>query len=915
MSRKFLPLLLVVALLSGFYSLVSAAERRVKPSPNVISQATIGPSLQAKLDTLQPVDSVGTVIVAFDTVTGLQASHLTILQGVGALKIRTLPTLGMAAFPATVAQVNALKTNPNIVSIWGNDRLSYHMHQARVLCGVDRMRADPNFIALNGGVPIDGHGSPYNFPNPPNTGNAGPQLQSLVINDSGIDATHPDLIINRLSLYQGKTIANVQITTDEATIDPTVPTPVTYTDNVDDTDVNVGHGTHCAGIATGTGTFAATTADPTHGNSFTNFGGVAGARGGNGGIGTPATEATGVKLIGTGSGAVLFILNALGGFEYSLQKQFDFNIRIISNSFGSQGPFNPNNPLSKAIKIAHDRGITVVFAAGNSGPGVDTMSDSPKSPYCIAVAAGNKEGGLAYFSSRGTPKSERLGNSDPNDDFNAPAITAPGNGREFETNSAKLSAAIVATRSTSNVFANGLNNDVEIPAAYARYYTQIQGTSMACPFIAGTCALLLDANPNLTPDQLKQILVDTATPMPDYAEHECGAGYVNVYAAVDKVFNTAKAYTQFSAQRPAFNSVVSNGPTQPVEPFAMPYSPNNSQATSYASAVANANQYPNHNAYKFTITLPTPQPGQAAQGKLDVRIQFAMNPPVTSNGNTLSLRLWAPDGKTYSSLFTIPILEANTQQVVVKDPIPGVWVAEVRGVTGNDSLPDNVTGQVFRTSLVINEPPDITDAPQRDAIDNALINFYLDILPSGNFGPKERVTRGDLAGVLADNTALRQTVNASPRFSDVSGYLLHVSESVTENGATLRDFNFTPAPLMPTSGSLFRPGFFVSRIEVATALVRALGHDLEAAALNPAAVTVVNNGTTYPVIDTGELDSASLGYLQFALDRGLLDYVLAPGMVNGSTQTVAYARPAKQIKRGELAAGIVNYRAAFRTGN
>ena len=50
--------------------------------------------------------------------------------------------------------------------------------------------------------------------------------------------------------------------------------------------------------------------------------------------------------------------------------------------------------------------MIVVFAAGNSGPGKDTMNPYAKAPWVIGVAAGTKEGGLASFSSRGVAKSE-----------------------------------------------------------------------------------------------------------------------------------------------------------------------------------------------------------------------------------------------------------------------------------------------------------------------------------------------------------------------------------------------------------------------------------------------------------------------------------------------------------------------------
>src|ERR1041384_796414 len=332
------------------------------------SAAKLSPELSSKLATLPGSAGVGVVIVSFNTTSGLNATHLNALRAVGIIRGITLPRLGMVAAAATVSQVRSLANSGAVRSIWLNDQLTYFNNQARVLVGIDKLRADPAFRI--GGLPVGGQG---NF--------------SAVINDTGIDGTHADL------KYPNHVIQNVQIVTDDCILSqgsPTPPcspdptgrfTPLLVVENVPNTDTHVGHGTHCAGILGGTGQASG---------------------------GLYAGVAPGVNLIGCGSGAGLLVLNALGGFEWSIANQFLYHIRIISNSWGGGGPFDPDDPINIASKKAYDLNMIVCFASGNSGPGPDTDNPYAKAPWVIAVGAGTKEGGLANFSSRGIPKEDRL---------------------------------------------------------------------------------------------------------------------------------------------------------------------------------------------------------------------------------------------------------------------------------------------------------------------------------------------------------------------------------------------------------------------------------------------------------------------------------------------------------------------------
>jgi serine protease AprX len=615
--------------------------------------------------------------------------------------------------------------------------------------------------------------------------------------------------------------------------------------------------------------------------------------------------AAGAMLFGCGSGYGLFVLNALGGFEWSLSNQFLYNIRVISNSWGSSGPFDPNNPINIATKTASDQNIICVFAAGNSGPGKGTYNPYAKAPWVIGVAAGTKEGGLASFSSRGLPASERFGNSDPNDDFDAPTITAPGTGREFETNAAKFTSDLVSVRAISNVVANGSTADTEIPISYLPFYTQISGTSMATPFVAGTVALMLDADSTLTPEQVKSILAATASRMPGREDWEVGAGYVNSYAAVDKVFNRSKQYGQFFNH--TFNAQYSvSGPTP--EAFRLNYNP------AALPGPGSANSHP------FTV--------QAGMSVLDVFASFdtALE---DGEGNTIGLLLTDPNGVKYSSGIAIPILDSPTRQIIVKNPAAGNWLLEVRGVRGlaaapNASLPTSgaaapgpVDITIAQQKFTLAPIADIEGHPAQARIEAALKNRMMDTFADGTFRPDALVTREDLALSLYLNSALRQSLGPAPKFNDLTGNLAAIAEAVTSNGSTLRDWNFVPQGVMTAAPGVFDPTGGATRFDLAIALVRALGLDNEAKAKAGTNVTVTYSGQTLVVADNASIPAAYRGYIQYALDKGILQafFSLEQGPLDLQPTLKARVKPADPVTRAWLAYALDHYWQHFVSGN
>lgn len=813
-----------------------------------VRAASLSPTLVSKIAGVADGVDVGMVIVAFNTTNGLQESHLNVLRNVGITGGQTFPTLGMVAQPMTAGQVRALNNDPAVRSLWANDRLLYYMHQARVLGGVARVQSDAAMTLRNGGMPVSGAGD-----------------FSVLVIDSGVDATHSDL------QFGPKVIQNVQTPVAAGTLEGF--TPNVSIENVPNTDQTVGHGTHCAGIIGGTGLRS-------------------------GGVYTGV--APGAKIIGAGLGAGIFVINGLAAWEWGLANQYRYNIRVVSNSYGGGGAFNPDNPITIASKMAYDRNITVVFAAGNDGPTKDTYNTYAKAPWVIGVAAGSKEGDLADFSSRGVRREERLSNEDPNDDFNAPTITAPGTGRIYETNAGKFTAAVVSTRSTLNLTANGLTDDAELPLSAVPFYTQISGTSMATPYISGVAALLLDADPTLSPDEIRSILTSTASKMPGREEWEVGSGFVNAYAAVDKVFNRAKPYRNI--QDVSYNAVFGEE-RAPVQNFHIDFSPEVSGPTSTNAATFTVE--PNMNVLDVFATVDT----LAEEG----------------TGNLVGMRITSPSGVNYSTAIEYPVIGSDKREIVVQNPEAGTWTIEIRGARGltaaqqvsspiQVAAPGPVDGNVTQTRYILPTITDIDGNPLQSAIETALKLRLIDTLSDGKFRPDWNVTRADLARSLALNTTLRQVLGSTPKFTDVSGDLRSLSEYVTANGSTNRDFDFVPTGMVSSSGSLFYPKENVTRLDLAVAFVKAIGRDSEAKAL--ANTTVTSDGT--PITDNSQIPGALRGYVQLALDKGLFETFPAEVRQTSPGKFVVLPgprfEPASTVTRATLAETLIKYRQLFTTG-
>ncbi|MGY2702733.1 S8 family serine peptidase [Nocardioides sp. HB32] len=318
--------------------------------------------------------------------------------------------------------------------------------------------------------------------------------------DSGCDATHADLA--------DRVVHNVKLYSPEYANAGTQPTLVVPVDQgpVSNTDLGSGHGTHVAGI------IAADSKSVDDGSRF----GVA-----------PDADLACFSI-----GEVLFTTAVVTAYDYILDQPGLMGIDVINNSWGnSYRQFDPNDPVAVATKAVVDKGVTVVFAAGNSGAGDVPMSLNPfsQSPWVISVAAGTidrvrgdfSSNGLVNDNSRATPIGAHDHTSYAGDRIGLvhPDVTAPG-------------VDISSTCDSAGTLIGPCGPNENASAS---------GTSMASPHIAGAAAVLLQAQPRLTPDQVRLALQATATAVKATGGTgsapfwEVGYGFVNLDRAVHLV--------------------------------------------------------------------------------------------------------------------------------------------------------------------------------------------------------------------------------------------------------------------------------------------------------------------------------------------------------------------------------------------
>lgn len=764
----------------------------------------------------EKVTSPVEVLVTFAGDSAPSKGNLNLLRKVGIETGVTLNNFPIAGVLATKEQIELLSQEKDVRSLYYNSKVEFENAEAKALTGVDKVRTNDEMRKLNGGLPVSGKGV------------------TVVVNDSGVDGTHDD------HKFGNHLVQNVLASTNLNSLVGLLP--ITYVEGVPNTDNSSGHGTHVAGIV-----------------------GATGAKSG----GKYEGVAPGAGLIGYGSGAGVAILDTIGGFDYALTNQLKYNIRVITNSWGATSDagtdFDPNHPVNVATKKLYDRGIVTVFSAGNSGPGESTITGNyKKAPWVITVAAGTKQGKLTSFSSRGLKGKGGIVTVDGEQWRweDRPTITAPGQD-------------IVSTRVISPTMALGATKDAElIDLAYLPYYTTMSGTSMAAPHVAGIVALILEANPKLSPLEVKQIIESTATNMPGYEAWEVGAGYINAYAAVDQTF-TSKEYGKTVNMNQTFHANATMDTTR--ESFTITYNP----------------------LLGGSLTF------DVASGLTELVARINAKGLLDETGNTVRLSLVDPDGNVYGSGIPLLFTLTTNRTVQVAAPKPGKWTVKVDGLNGI-ALPETILGELtFKKAGEFSGLDDIGNHPAAAAIKVGVTHRLLDGYHNGKFRPDQKLTRAELAQYLVMGTGIRQSLSENIANPYVS--------AVVAKGAALQDVYQTNDGVMRLSANgSFNPNNSVTRAELAYSLVQSLGLQAQAQS-HQGDVTVQYGDKRVKVEDAERIPADLRGYVQLALDLNILNatFNVSQGRFDLQPTVQAVFNPEEAISRGDFAVAVTRYYATY----
>ncbi len=322
-------------------------------------------------------------------------------------------------------------------------------------------------------------------------------VQALL--DVGVESANAKQVVRNNTMLTGKGTKIAIIDTGiypHQDLEGRITDFVDFINNREEAYDDNGHGTHCAGDAAGDG-YA----------SSTKYMGPA-----------PEADLAGVKVLNsTGSGTLDTIMQ---GVEWCIrynENEPDMPIDIISMSLGTppqEYGEEDQDPLVQIVEEAWRSGITVCVAAGNSGPDRQTIASPGLSDRVITIGAlddrdtanNRLDDDVATFSSRGPTIYGEV----------KPDILAPG-------------VDIVSLRSPYSYI-----DKLQKSNRVGEHYFTMSGTSMATPICAGVVSLMKQYNPDLTPDEIKELLKSGADLWEDENGNIYGAGYLNAEKSIPR---------------------------------------------------------------------------------------------------------------------------------------------------------------------------------------------------------------------------------------------------------------------------------------------------------------------------------------------------------------------------------------------
>jgi subtilisin family serine protease len=353
---------------------------------------------------------------------------------------------------------------------------------------------------------------------------------------------------------------------------------------------------------------------------------VAGIAAGDGEIEGVAPDANLLAYKVLGSDGIGVSSSVISGIEQAVKDGAD----IISLSLGTTG--NSDDPMSQAVDTAVDSGVIVVVAAGNEGPNYETISSPGTARNAITVGAIDKSERIASFSSRGPIylSGEEI--------LIKPDIVSPG----------------VSINSSAPMGNCSLCN----PTGYRR----LSGTSMATPHVTGAAALLLQMNPDWTPEDVKSAIILTSVNL-EMNPYIQGAGRLDVLEAINTSILVSPSNLGLREIRDGTNLSYTIS-IKNLKPF--PITLNLSAADvrdlygeSYSIASINAS----------TLTL---NPGESRS------ILLTLNFPISLEGDFYGRVLISEKGKNYS----FPFAGRRFSDVEVEAPFIGIWTGRAEYTFG-----------------------------------------------------------------------------------------------------------------------------------------------------------------------------------------------------------------------------------------